>query len=598
MEDFFCPASSPDAPDSSPPGNSGSRPCCIFVHEDGAVETAYGKDELISHCNKPELVSLAVALLRSEHPQLRFSYIKSRKFWLAIRMRPERTRFPGARVVMQFRRIDPPWGLSLRELDVLTLLSAGLSNPDIAHELFLSPRTVAKHVENIFIKLAVKNRVHAVRLALDHGLVRYPTPGSGHGGCSTLRSLERTMGQTQLSSPRVKLWKPPPLLIGLPLPLNGPGSADAAEMINGATLALREINARGGVNGRELRILTANYNVLSPESVKAACEQFIHNEVDAISAGYTSAETAVHNMIGAYGAPYLHSATMESVVNNVRHSPTRLGNIFQVCASDVKYGPGLARFILSLEDSGTWRPPCKKVAVVMTQWPDLDIGLPEAEKILSPRHWNIEIISPPHDRARDWKAVCDFLQRLGPGVIVLASYLVEDGIAFQAAFSGNPIPALVYMLYNPSVPNFCMELGKRAEGVLWATTSGIYRDSIGMRFRRMYREAFGETAGQSHAGLAYDRIHILANAWARVGNPRQFRNVVRDLRTMVHRGVNGAYFFGGEGQVGLAFPDDTMDPSISKAHLVFQVQDGVHRILCPAPYRNGSFRLPAWYRDA
>ena len=41
-------------------------------------------------------------------------------------MRPERTRFPGARVVMQFRRIDPPWGLSLRELDVLTLLSLSL----------------------------------------------------------------------------------------------------------------------------------------------------------------------------------------------------------------------------------------------------------------------------------------------------------------------------------------------------------------------------------------------------------------------------------------------------------------------------------------
>lgn len=361
MEDFFCPASSPDAPDSSPPGNSGSRPCCIFVHEDGAVETAYGKDELISHCNKPELVSLAVALLRSEHPQLRFSYIKSRKFWLAIRMRPERTRFPGARVVMQFRRIDPPWGLSLRELDVLTLLSAGLSNPDIAHELFLSPRTVAKHVENIFIKLAVKNRVHAgCGWPWITAWYAIPRPEADMGGCSTLRSLERTMGQTQLSSPRVKLWKPPPLLIGLPLPLNGPGSADAAEMINGATLALREINARGGVNGRELRILTANYNVLSPESVKAACEQFIHNEVDAISAGYTSAETAVHNMIGAYGAPYLHSATMESVVNNVRHSPTRLGNIFQVCASDVKYGPGLARFILSLEDSGTWAAPMQE----------------------------------------------------------------------------------------------------------------------------------------------------------------------------------------------------------------------------------------------
>lgn len=596
MDDFFSHAPSP-APlrSASGPDGSGPRPSCIFIYEDGGVEAVCGKDAIAFTCGKPELAALAVAFLGSEHLQLRFIHIESPKAWLAVRMLPERMRFPGARVVMECRQIAPPKGLSMRELDVLTLLSAGLSNPGIARALFLSPRTVAKHVENIFVKLDVQNRVHAGRLALEHGLVRYPTPGNSQEGCSALMGLERAMALP--SSPPRKPWRPPPILIGVPLPHGGPGSANAAEMLNGATLALQEINARGGVAGRELRILTTNYNVQSPESVRAACTYFIQNDVEAISAGYTSAETAIHNMIGEYGAPYLHSATMKSVVDNVRRSPTRLGNIFQVCASDVKYGPGLARFILSLEDSGAWRPARRSVAVIMTQWPDLNIGLPEAEKILSSRHWDIEIVSAPRAPGKDWKAVCELLQRLAPGVVALASYLVEDGIGFQSAFWENPIPALVYMLYNPSVPNFCMELGPRAEGVLWATTSGIYTDRIGMRFRQVYRETFGGPAGQSHAGLAYDRIHILANAWARVGNARQFRRVVQDLRAMVHRGVNGAYFFGSDRQVGLAFPDDTMDPSISKAHLVFQVQGGAHYILSPALYRNGVFRLPGWYQN-
>lgn len=593
------PCSTDLAPPSLPDRNENvSRPCCVFIYEDKFFEKVSGKDALDILHRCPDLTSLALAFLHSEYPQVRFFYVENPKTWLFIRMLPERMRFPAARVILEYWRTAPPNGLSVRELDVLTLLVAGLSNPGIARQLTVSPRTVAKHVENIFKKLGVRNRVHAGRVALNMGLVRYPTPGKGREGCSVLRSLEQAASRASApgdAPARAALGQPPPILIGVPLPLGGPGSANAAEMLNGATLALSEINARGGIHGRELRLLTADCNVQSPESVRSAYASFINNDVDAISAGYSCAETAIHAMVGEYGAPYLHSATMESVVDSVRGSPAKLGNIFQVCASDVKYGPGLARFILKLEDSGSWRPASRRISVVMPQWSGLDIGLPEAEKLLSARNWSIDIVSSPHVGGRNWRGVSALLQRLGPGVIVLASYLVEDGIGFQDAFWENPTPALVYMLYNPSVPDFCIKLGKKAQGVLWATTSGIYTDGIGMRFRRMYRETFGEPSGQSHAGLAYDRIHVLANAWARVGNPRRFDKVARDLRNAVHRGVNGAYFLGGAGQVGLAFPDDSMDPSISKAHLIFQVQDGAHRILSPTPYSDGTFQLPCWH---
>jgi LuxR family maltose regulon positive regulatory protein len=54
--------------------------------------------------------------------------------------------------------IDP---LSEREREVLRLLAAGLSNPEIAERLFLSVGTVKRHVHNIFMKLEVTNRVNA-----------------------------------------------------------------------------------------------------------------------------------------------------------------------------------------------------------------------------------------------------------------------------------------------------------------------------------------------------------------------------------------------------------------------------------------------------
>jgi DNA-binding NarL/FixJ family response regulator len=63
-----------------------------------------------------------------------------------------------------------PRGLTTREAEVLRLVATGRSNPEIAAALFLSEKTVARHLSNIFTKLDVASRTAAAAYAFDHGL--------------------------------------------------------------------------------------------------------------------------------------------------------------------------------------------------------------------------------------------------------------------------------------------------------------------------------------------------------------------------------------------------------------------------------------------
>ncbi|MDQ4045610.1 MAG: LuxR C-terminal-related transcriptional regulator, partial [Chloroflexota bacterium] len=61
--------------------------------------------------------------------------------------------------------------LSPRELEVLQLVARGLTDAEVADRLFISPRTVARHLQSVYNKLGVSSRTAASAFAFEHGLV-------------------------------------------------------------------------------------------------------------------------------------------------------------------------------------------------------------------------------------------------------------------------------------------------------------------------------------------------------------------------------------------------------------------------------------------
>jgi ATP/maltotriose-dependent transcriptional regulator MalT len=70
-----------------------------------------------------------------------------------------------------------PAGLTEREAEVLRLVAGGLTNNEIASKLFLSPKTVSRHLSNIFTKIGVSSRASATAFAIEHRLLAQSGPG-------------------------------------------------------------------------------------------------------------------------------------------------------------------------------------------------------------------------------------------------------------------------------------------------------------------------------------------------------------------------------------------------------------------------------------
>ncbi|GAA2178578.1 hypothetical protein GCM10009847_09280 [Leucobacter tardus] len=500
----------------------------------------------------------------------------------------------GATAYVQGEWVDNlPFGLTDRELDVLTLLVLGISSAHIAQKLFLATRTVTTHIDRVMRKLGAQSRTAAATIAMDEGLVRVPFPHLLDDSTELLR-IGRILSDTQAPPAASTRVTRKPLVIGAAIPVTGSNAADGAEMVRASQLAIDEVNARGGVDGRRVALDVVDVDIMEPESVSRSVSALIERGVDVLTSGYLAHQERAHELVADSGITYLHAATLDVMARRVSEDPDRYGNIFQVCANDSNYAPRFVEMMSQLRDRRQWAPASRQLVVLQSGWTTTDLGLAAAASDAERDGWELVTIRLPDGDASRWAQIVQQVTAMEPAAVMIGNYLVDDTLAFLESFLSSPSRTLVYALYSPSVPEFRERIGARGDGILWATVTGTYSDPRARAFAKRYRARFGVNPGRSHAGIAYDRVHLITQAWAFAENPRDPRRVSQTLRDTVYRGVNGVYYFGDASQTTLTFPGRTADPSLGQAHLVFQIQQGKQRIIDPAPYADAAFTLPPW----
>ena len=93
----------------------------------------------------------------------------------SVRKQPPGPASSASACCPRWRRWQHPAGLTAREVEVIRLLASGMSNKEIAEQLFLSPKTVARHLSNIFAKTGSATRSAATAYAYDNDLMRRTT---------------------------------------------------------------------------------------------------------------------------------------------------------------------------------------------------------------------------------------------------------------------------------------------------------------------------------------------------------------------------------------------------------------------------------------
>lgn len=379
--------------------------------------------------------------------------------------------------------------------------------------------------------------------------------------------------------------------IGILAPISGGAAADGQDTQQGATLAVEEINAAGGVNGYKLEIAVADTRDLGPAAVTSAVERLLSDEgVNMVMTGYASASNFEIEAMAEAGMPYFLAGNSAQTAEIVAEAPDDFPTIWSFAPSYDLYETGIMPVIERWQSEKKLTLANKKIAFITSDNPyskSIYEGMMEDAKA---RGWEVtatEVV--PFGEINDWRAFLSKTRQDPPAVIVNTDYLPGNAATFTSQFLENPTQSLVFIQYAPTVPEYLELTKEKATGIITSTMIGVLPNERAAATNKAYKARYGIDAS-TYAQALYEMVYIYRDILAAGVDPTDRLAVAKAIGEVKDR-VTALGIVSFDPKTHLAVAGDDFMPL-----QIFQVWDGKRVLLSPARWADGELQTAPWLK--
>lgn len=323
--------------------------------------------------------------------------------------------------------------------------------------------------------------------------------------------------------------------IGLIASLSGSEKPWGDESKKGAELAIDQVNAEGGINGKKIELLSEDTGG-QPASGKTATERLIGKNVLAVLGEVASGVTGpAAELCQASGVPLIS-------IGSTRTDLSETGNMFfRVCYTDAFQGAMLAKF--AYEDLGL-----KNVAILTDRQLPYSVGLSGDFRAYFEKLGGTVIAEDFYEKGTtDFKAQLTNLKAKNPDGLFCSGYFTEIGpIARQRADVGLDVP-----MFGGDGWDSTELLNSGGDGIKGAYYSNHYsnlEDRVEVKdFVTKFKEKYGAEPSNAMGALGYDAALVLIDALKRASamDSKSIRDAIASTSGL--KAVSGTITIGPDG---------------------------------------------------
>ena len=375
--------------------------------------------------------------------------------------------------------------------------------------------------------------------------------------------------------------------VGALIPYTGYFAGDGDDMLKGIKMGADEINADGGLLGKQIKTVIGDTGEMEPDKIVTAVEKLVNRDkVDAIFTGYADSGADV-TAVGKYDVPYFHADTTHISTDLVRKNLDKYWNIFMMDDDEGLYGPWV--YNASVNKLGM-KFRNKKVAIITSddkyhKWISEDF-----KEILAAEGWEVVVDDLVPFGTSEWGSTLGKIRAKDVSWILFIDLVPADEATFIKQFLERPINAHLYLMFGPSIPEFLELTGDSANGTYWCTLiAPLMHTEKGKSWAGRFEKKYGRSPGFSTSAFTYDEVHMWSQAVRKVGNEKDYKAICNYIRENPYEGVCGRYIFDPEDQHALVGDDKI------PVHL-YQIQNIQHKLIVLGDTVVSPYITPPWFK--